>query len=109
MSLVRFSPSVVTVSRLLLVKLSVVQSLSHSLVSLILSISCLYSAGNCRLVTVHCERFEPRSHFKSRLSLIIWVNVVLNRTVVVDSDVSTICAVVMQHATLSQYRVTVKC
>ena len=26
---------------------------------------------------------EPRSHFKSRLSLIVWVNVVLNRTVVV--------------------------
>ena len=24
--------------------------------------------------------------FKSRLSLIVWVNVVLNRTVVVDSD-----------------------
>ena len=34
----------------------------------------------------HCERFEPRNHFKSRLSLIIRVNVVLNRTVVVDSD-----------------------
>ena len=33
-----------------------------------------------------CERFEPRSHFKSRLSLIILVNVVLNRTVVDDSD-----------------------
>ena len=28
----------------------------------------------------------PRSHFMSRLSLIVWVNVVLNRTVVVDSD-----------------------
>ena len=34
----------------------------------------------------HCERFEPRSHFKSILSLIVLVNVVLNRTVVVDSD-----------------------
>ena len=34
----------------------------------------------------HCERFEPRSHFKSRLSLIVLVNVVLNRTLVVDSD-----------------------
>ena len=34
----------------------------------------------------HRERFEPRSHFKSRLSLIVQVNVVLNRTVVVDSD-----------------------
>ena len=32
------------------------------------------------------ERFEPRSHFKSGLSLIVRVNVVLNRTVVVDSD-----------------------
>ena len=35
---------------------------------------------------LNCERFEPRSHFKSRLSLIVRVNVVLNRTVVVDSD-----------------------
>ena len=34
----------------------------------------------------NCERFEPRSHFKSRLSLIIRVNVVLNRAVVVDRD-----------------------
>ena len=33
-----------------------------------------------------CERFEPRSHFKSRLSLIVQVNVVLNRTVIVDTD-----------------------
>ena len=32
------------------------------------------------------ERFEPRSLFKSRLSLIVRVNVVLNKTVVVDSD-----------------------
>ena len=32
-----------------------------------------------------CERFEPRRHFKSRLSLIVRVNIVLNRTVV-DSD-----------------------
>ena len=35
---------------------------------------------------LNCERIEPRSHFKSRLSLIVLVNVVLNRTVVVDSD-----------------------
>ena len=34
----------------------------------------------------NCERFEPRSRFKSRLSLIVRVNVVRNRTVVVDSD-----------------------
>ena len=33
-----------------------------------------------------CEKFEPRSHFKSSLRLIVRVNVVLNRTVVVDSD-----------------------
>ena len=38
--------------------------------------------------------FEPRSHFKSRLSLIVRVNVVLNRTVAV-TDVSTTCAVVI--------------
>ena len=36
--------------------------------------------------TIFCERFEPRSHFKSRLSLIARVNILLNRTVVVDSD-----------------------
>ena len=36
-------------------------------------------------IFVYCERFEPKSHFKSRLSLIIRVNLVLNRTVV-DSD-----------------------
>ena len=33
-----------------------------------------------------CERFEPRSHFISRLSMVVRVNVVLNRTVVVDSN-----------------------
>ena len=39
----------------------------------------------CKIL-YNCERFEPRSHFKSRLSLMVRVNVVLNRTVVVDSD-----------------------
>ena len=34
----------------------------------------------------NCERFEPRSHFKSRLNLTVLVNVVFTRTVVVDSD-----------------------
>ena len=34
----------------------------------------------------YCDRFEPKSHFKSRLSLIVRLNVVPNRTVVVDSD-----------------------
>ena len=37
-------------------------------------------------ITYNCERFAPRSHFKISLSLIVRVNVVLNRTVVVDSD-----------------------
>ena len=39
-----------------------------------------------RRLTDSCARFEPRSHFKSRLSLIVQVNVVLNRAVVFDSD-----------------------
>ena len=39
-----------------------------------------------RKVVGKFERFEPRSHFKSRSSLIVRVNVVLNRTVVVNSD-----------------------
>ena len=34
----------------------------------------------------YCERFEPRSHFISRLSMIVQVNLVLNRTIFVDSD-----------------------
>ena len=37
-------------------------------------------------IKLKCEGFEPRSHFKSRLSVIVWVNVVMNRTVVVASD-----------------------
>ena len=41
---------------------------------------------NTREHFAHCERIESRSHFKSRLSLIVRVNVVLNRNVVVDSD-----------------------
>ena len=49
------------------------------------------------------ERFEPRSHFISRLSLIFRVNVVLNRTVLLTvNDVSTTCAVVI-------FRVKVNC
>ena len=34
----------------------------------------------------NCERFEPRTHFKSTLCLIVRVNVILNSTVVVDID-----------------------
>ena len=49
--------------------------------------SCVYwnsllTSNRC----VFCERFELRSHFISRLRMIVWVNVVLNRTVVVESD-----------------------
>ena len=33
-----------------------------------------------------CERFELRSRSKSNLNLIVRLNIVLNRTVVVDSD-----------------------
>ena len=45
----------------------------------------------CESRTVHvlfvfAELLYKRFHFKSRLSLIVLVNVVLNRTVVVDSD-----------------------
>ena len=47
----------------------------------------LHHGHNFGLVnsTLFCERFKPRSHFKSRLSLIIQVNVVLNSAVFVDS------------------------
>ena len=50
------------------------------------------------------ESFEPRSHFKSRLSWNVGVNVVLNRTVVklTVTDVSTTCVVVI-------FRVKVSC
>ena len=48
--------------------------------------------------------FEPGGHFISRLSMIVRVNVVLNRTVVVDrvTHVSTTCAVFI-------FRVKVSC
>ena len=35
-----------------------------------------------------CERFEPRGHSLSRLSIIVRMNKVLNRTVVVGSDLT---------------------
>ena len=40
----------------------------------------------CQQHQMFCERFESRSHFKSGLILIVRVNVVLNKTVVVDGD-----------------------
>ena len=36
--------------------------------------------------SLYCEMLEARSHFISRLSMIVRLNVVLNRTVVVESD-----------------------
>ena len=69
------------------------------ILSIFYSIFCIYiyiTVNQCRvqiklvllLYCTHgeCERFEPRSHFISRLSMIVPVNVVLNRTVVADSD-----------------------
>ena len=41
-----------------------------------------FSENICK---INCERFEPRSHFISRLSMIARVNVFLKRTVVVGS------------------------
>ena len=52
------------------------------------------------ILLYYCERFESRSHFKSRLGLIVQVNVVLNRTVVVyspiqDNSYNTLCIIVI--------------
>ena len=46
---------------------------------------CKFSYLEIVVILFFCERFEPRSHFKSRLSLIVRVNVVLSRTVVDSS------------------------
>ena len=40
----------------------------------------------CNNTVIYCEKCEPRGYFVSRLSMIVRVNVVQNRTVVVDSD-----------------------
>ena len=42
------------------------------------------SLSFCKHFLFKTERFEPRSHFISRLSMIVRVNIVLNRTVVAD-------------------------
>ena len=51
----------------------------------------------CVFPTSVCKRFEPRSHFISRRNMIVdRVTVILNRTIIVDSDWrSTTCAVVI--------------
>ena len=50
-------------------------------------------------------RFELRSHFVSRLSLIVQVNVVLNSTVVVDGDshFDNLCSIVIFRVKVSGY------
>ena len=56
------------------------------------TISCLHVDFECFKLPLlptlrqNCERFEPRTHFKSTLCLIVRVNVILNSTVVVDID-----------------------
>ena len=54
---------------------------------------CYFTSEAQKIINSHCfylisnwERFELRSHFKSRWSLIFRVNIDLNGTVVVDSD-----------------------
>ena len=44
------------------------------------------SAANRDLESSKTSFHAYNTHYKSRLSLIVWVNVVLNRTVVVHSD-----------------------
>ena len=51
-----------------------------------LTSSVIYYWTDARQNGIYSERFEPRNHFKSRVSLIVRVNVVLCRTVVVNSD-----------------------
>ena len=51
-----------------------------------------------------CERFEPRSHFQSRLSLIVRVNVVLNRTVDSDWRFDNLCGSHLQSHSEDDYR-----
>ena len=36
----------------------------------------VYSQQAYSLLKSGCEKFEPRSHFKSRLSLIVWVKAI---------------------------------
>ena len=52
----------------------------------------------------HCKRFEPRSRFISRLSMIISVNIVLNRTVVgSDWRFGNLCGSHLQSLVSIQY------
>ena len=44
-----------------------------------------FARGSCNVYN-YCERFEPRSDFISRLSMIVRVDLVLDRTVFIDRD-----------------------
>ena len=63
----------------------------------------LRRSGRFTCSSNYCERFEPKRHFISRLSMIVRVNLVLNRNILLTvTDVSTTCAVVI-------FRVKVSC
>ena len=49
----------------------------------VISFSCGFASFKKSKIVLYkiCERFEPRVHFVSRLSMIVRINVVLNRTV----------------------------
>ena len=56
-----------------------------------------------------CERFEPRSHFKSRLSLIVRVNVVLNiRTLQTKHQIDWDSATCITYSTDYHQRLTLE-
>ena len=57
-------------------------------------ISLPFSATWHRQAFRDCESFEPRSQFISRLSMIVWVNVIPGLLLSTVTDVSTTCAVV---------------
>ena len=55
------------------------------------------------ILLYYCERFEPRSHFKSRLGLIVRVNVVLNRTAVVYSPIQDNSYIIIHNVIIQDY------
>ena len=73
-------------------------SLSSFYVHLKLSLSCLSLAKNWYYPQGSRHSYAPINVIKSRLSLIVRVNVVLNRTVVVDSDwrFDNLCGVIFR-------------
>ena len=76
------------------------QSLSQWSLLKVKTANLTFSYFNYTSTFMKLWKVEPRSHFISRLSVIVRVNEVLNRTVV-DGDVSTTCVVT--------FRVKVSC